>query len=70
MKEDKRFTNFEQLSKKRLFRTTTNLLMGGVLKILYTHPQSYRTTLEVFQFLETVQMFSNPTPIYLRSINH
>ena len=45
--------------------STTN---GESLKVLYTHPLSLGITLETFQFLETVQVLSNPTPITQSSI--
>ena len=42
---------------------------GESCKVPYTHPKSLGITLERFHFPETVQVFSNSTPITQSSIN-
>ena len=42
---------------------------GKSLQVLYTHPLSLVITLKIFHFPETVQVFSNSTPITQSSIN-
>ena len=52
--------------------TTTILSSAATEKshnIPYIHLQSLGTTLKTFYFLETVQIFSNPTPINKSIIN-
>ena len=50
--------------------TTT---LSSTAYVLYTHPytypESFGITLETFHFPETVQVFSNPTPITQSNIN-
>ena len=55
-----------------LLVTTTILSSAATEKshnILYTPPYSLGATQKVFYFPETVQMFSNPTPINKTIIN-
>ena len=54
-------------------KVTTTTLSSAITEkshnILNTHLQSLGTTLETFHFPETVQIFSNPTPITKSRIN-